>query len=328
MKQEKKIQAPLSILILALLASDPSIATAQTNRSTTAELSRNPQNDKEILVSGKKPARVTANPAQEKSGPSSTDFLMGEDRKPLSLKAPEAAPSEQTMEFKKIQNPVQSLRNDIARHPRLRHKKTKPPEEPTTVVMMISETCKNEAGAGNHSVCLRTFSDNSTAEVDTNERTHGKELRQMTTITEFDGGHHLKNVKTIYKGVQYSDIKNKNKEFEFLDISYTTGGGPLYKEVLIYDYHREAGKLKKMTWGRYEQEDSFAEPVLISHAYLTYDQSGTPDKGLAETVEDGNLTAQFLDWHEKSGPAREVSHDAWRGWESWISSRQISIYLT
>ncbi len=197
----------------------------------------------------------------------------------------------------------------------------------TSILFMISETCGKDQASGDQ-VCQKKFSDQSENEVRTHEEKNGNEFRQMTGILEYSPEHLLRGIRSIYQGTQYQDASHTKKEFEFFEIENQPLDGPMTKEILIYDFHEDSGKLKKVTWGQYEQQEEDQDMVLVSHAFLTYDHDGTPDKGLAESLDDGYLTAQFLDWKSKDQKEVAINRDAWKGWETWITTRRLTFYVS
>ncbi len=306
-----KIASRLSLIFLGalLLASPKTFGNSVPSDDPTSK--RNVQPEKSALdpmpeALSEESLDSTANSPQDKDV-SATSFLM--DKTVLS--APSA--SEQTEKNSGI--------NKFA----IKKQPLKPTPQAAEIIFPISQSCN-----ASNSLCKKIYSDGSISSIHSHQEFDENEFRQITTIEETDANKHLKATKSIYQGTQYSDPEKTRKEFEFFEISHESQTEPKAKEILIYDYYPGTNQVKKVTWGEYVLSGSEAEEKLVSHAFLTYHSDGSPDKGLAESLEDGFLTAQFLG----GGPSQtnqgfaSLDQEAWKGWENWITTRRLSFYVS
>lgn len=207
-----------------------------------------------------------------------------------------------------------------------------PPENPSAenLKILVGTTC-SDAYEGNHSSCMRTFSDQSVEKIETKETEQGDEIRKQVTITTLDALNRIEQLKSIYHGTQYQseveDAEKRKKEFEFLEF-LDIHPEKSFKEILIYDYHPQSQKIQKMTWAKYSFDEDSSQSHLLAHAYLTYDAQGNPDKGLAESIESGNFMAEVLEGKMQESTHRNLLQKQWKVWENWMKSRYLSAYLS
>lgn len=318
----KKATQILAVFISSLLISTGS-AFAENQSSQPANIHATENKKPSVAYEGNRIQQKTA-PEAEAPGNTSLDFFLSESQKVLQdtdhqiQLANEVEPMEPAEAPKEIR-PAKKI---------TRHRRAAEKNPQTQVVIMTSEKCSRNGASGNeNSECTRSYSDQSSQQVTIDQKTKGAEFRQMTTIADFDARHDLQNAKTIYQGTQRNASGTK-KEFEFFEITVTPRQGNATKEILIYDFYPDSGQVKKMTWAKYEQSDDLKDAVLVSHTYLTYGLNGKPEKGVAESLENGAFTAEFLNWDDTDPVKIQINRDAWRVWENWIQSRQLSAYLS
>lgn len=202
-------------------------------------------------------------------------------------------------------------------------------EEPKEVAMLVSEQCSQggDAAEGTNS-CARVYSNGHHATVLTQNVNEGDELKNQTVIEEFDGDNTLLFKKTIRHRVDYNYLNDqKAKEKEFFDIIYQSTGKKTTRELMVYEYFLDTGKIRSLSWTQYEQIGSKPKAELVYHALLRYGDDGSPDRGLAERWTQGEKAETFMNWSRRSKGFAIFDEETWGQWEGWIRNVSMQAYL-
>ena len=202
-------------------------------------------------------------------------------------------------------------------------------EKPDEVAMLVSEQCSQNGNAAEGTTsCERVYSNGHHAKVSTQSSNEGDELKRQTIIEEFDSGNALLFKKTIRHRVDYNYLNDqKAKEKEFFDIIYQPVGRKTTRELMVYEYFLDTGKAKSLSWTQYKQIANEPKAELAYHALLRYNESGSPERGLAEKWDHGKKTGTFMNWSYLSKGYVTLDEDTWGQWEGWIRNVSLQAYL-
>ena len=271
-------------------------------------------------------SQATSQPAEAIPEKTTTDFLM--------TSSPFSAP-DGDLEFRPVTEPEPGIQPNFPlpgtgdAEPALPEELISAVENPEGVTTLISETCKQQGETGEGVLsCNRLYSNGHRATVVTQRAAAGDEFKLQSVIKEYGRSDQLVSTKTIRQRIDYNYYEeDKGKERELLDIVHEAEGKPTVRELLIRQYHLDTGKMKRLTWARYEQVEDSKTATLIYHASLRYDSDGAPMRGVAEHWNAGKKIESYLNWNALAPNRPGLSRQSWHAWESWIQNISLQAYL-
>lgn len=202
-------------------------------------------------------------------------------------------------------------------------------ENPDEVAMLVSEQCSAGDGmSGGTQSCERIYSNGHHATLVTQNANEGDESKSQTVIEEFDGDGTLLFRKTIRHRVDYNYLNDqKAKEKELFDITYQPAGKKATRELMVYEYFLDTGKTRSLSWTQYKQISGELRAELVYNAVLRYGSDGTPDRGIAEQWNKGEIAETYLNWNRHSDNYATLDPEVWQQWEGWIRNVSLQAYL-
>lgn len=203
---------------------------------------------------------------------------------------------------------------------------THPDEE---VAMLVSEQCSQSGEeAVTTTSCVRVYSNGNRATVATLLSYEGDEAKKQTLIEEFNSEDQLIYRKTIRHRLDYNYAGDKKtKEKEFFDIIYQPTGKKATRELMVYQFYLDTGKIMSLSWTQYRQIGDEPKAGLNFYATLRFGEDGSPELGIAERWDAGEKVTSFIDWNRISDGYAALDEEAWHEWENWILNVSLQAYL-
>ncbi len=201
--------------------------------------------------------------------------------------------------------------------------------DPEGVTMLVSENCTTTGDETSGTVtCNRVYSNRNHAQIISQHALEGDEFKQQAILEEYDSNDQLLYKKTVRHRVDYAYVHDvKTKLREFYDIVLQPTGKKTTREIMIYQYHLDTGKIKTMSWTQYSQIGNLPKASLAYYATLSYDRHGDPTRGLAEKWDQGQKIAIYMNWSRLQQGQVALDRDRWTDWEKWIQNVSLQAYL-
>lgn len=193
--------------------------------------------------------------------------------------------------------------------------------EKDDVAMLVIEQCSQ---SGDANTCERVYSNHHKTLVITQNANEGDEQKEQTVMEESDEDGNILYRKTVRHRVDYNYLNDrKAREKEFFDIILQPRGKPATRELMVYEYFLDSGKVKSLSWTRYGQIADEPRAELVYNILLRYGGDGSPERGLGEQWDHGNRTETFLDWKRDADGFAALNEDMWGQLESWVKSLSV-----
>jgi len=309
---------PLILVLLTLLAANLTwLPEARCADNQALENGRAEQQQPSIAAAqNTMPATNQTGEADSPIAATSIDFIM--DTSAISAPPTEpAAPLVPDLTFENIASPPLS---PVAA--------PRPPKDAAEVALLVSEKCADAPGGDGTMTCRRNYSNGHYAKILTERSSEGDEAKEQVIIEEFAQDGSLLYRKTIRHRIDYNYLNDrKSKEQEFFDIVVQPTGKKTTRELMVYQYFLDTGKLRSMAWTQYKQIGFEAKAGLVYHASLRYGEDGSPERAIAERWEDGKKAASYMNWSRISRGFADLDPMAWEQWENWIRNVALQAYL-
>lgn len=190
---------------------------------------------------------------------------------------------------------------------------------------IVSEKCTSaETLGGGITTCIRSFSNGHYLKTITQLSNEGDEVKQQTTTEEYNGSDRLLDTKTIRHRIDYNYFHDRQtKEKELFDIIDQPAGEKATRELMVYQYYLDTGKLRSLSWTLYKQIGNLQKAGLNFYAMLRYGEDGSPERGIVEQWAEGHKITSFMNWNRVQNGYTDLDFSYWNHWENLM--RSISI---
>lgn len=200
-----------------------------------------------------------------------------------------------------------------------------PASIPETVLFHPDSCRQSQEGQGRGaSLCEHAFADESKLTAESRYETAWNEFKEQTILTLHGPNDEVKARRTIRHKVDYATNRQKKRIKESFDILSSPQGEKTTREFVVLEYRDDGKDVRRVYYTKYEQIGESAEAALVYYTVLSYDGSGEPLKGRAESWKDGKKSLELFRWDKRMHGESAFDPQLWQQWES-LAARAIQM---